>query len=134
MGVLTRVVRDFEVTSPVAPPATWSFAELSRCLRSSLVPTTLTTALALLIIVAVRIPFSWLVERSGLGNQSSSDIVGAEVVATMVVEALSIVAFARVARALAVYPSVIAMERSSGLAALRRSIALTRPCREVSAR
>ena len=133
MGLFTRLVRDFELTSRVAPPATSSLGDVLRCLRGSLLPTTLTTALALLIIVGVRIPFTWLAQQAGLGTPGSADIVGVDVVATMVVETLSIVAFARIARGLAVYPSVIAMERCSGLAALRRSIALTRPCRKVSA-
>ena len=132
MGLITRLVLDFEATSNGARPASPSLGDVLRCLRSSLVPTALTTALALLIIIAIRIPFTWIVRRSGLEIEGFPDMVGAEVGTAMVVETLSITAFARVARALAVYPSVIAVERCSGLAALRRSVALTGPCRAVS--
>jgi serine/threonine protein kinase len=133
MGLFTRYIRDREAppgTSSRAPPTT---ADVLRCLRSSLVPTLLTTALALAIIVAIRAPFNWLLGLTGFVSEGATDIAGAEVVAAMVLETLTALAFARVARGLAVYPSVVAMESCGGVAALRRSAALTRPCRAVSA-
>ncbi len=132
MGLATRLVLAIE-QEPLGPPrVALSVSEVLRCLRSSLVPTLLTTALALVIIIAIRVPFDWITRRAGLVIEGVADPASGEVVITLVLEMMTLAAFSRVARALAVYPSVVATERCGGLAALRRSIALTRPCRSTS--
>jgi serine/threonine protein kinase len=132
MGLATQLVLDLEA-APLGPRrAPPSPSQVLRCLRSSLVPTLLTTALALVIIIAIRIPFDWLTRRTGLVIDSPTDPASGEVVVTLVLELMTLSAFSRGARALAVYPSVVAMECRGGLDALRRSIALTRPCRSTA--
>jgi serine/threonine protein kinase len=128
-GLVTLLVRDLEVAphGPRRPPP--SVAEVLRCLRGSLLPTLLTTALALAIILLIRTPLDWLAVRAGLFSPSSSDLDGVEVLAATAMEALTILAFVRVMRGFAVYSSVVAMERCGGIAALRRSLDLTRSCR-----
>ena len=129
MGLVTLLVRDLEAAphGPRRPPP--STAEVLRCLRSSFVPTLLTTGLALVLILLLRTPLDRLAVRAGLFSPSSSDQVGVEVLVAMAIEALTILAFVRVMRGFAVYSSVVAMERCGGLAALRRSAELTRSCR-----
>jgi serine/threonine protein kinase len=129
VGLVTPLVRDL-VTAPHGPPRPApSTAEVFRCLRSSFVPTSLITIVALGIIVGVRVPLEWLSERAGLFSESSSDQVGVDAIISMAIEVVTLVVLVRVMRGFAVYSSVVAMERRGGIGALRRSADLTRSCR-----
>jgi hypothetical protein len=128
-GLITLLVRDLEVAphGPRRPPPTTN--EVFRCLRRSLVPTLVTTSLVLAILFALRLPLEWLSTRAGLFSESEPDQGGVDVVVSVVIEALTILAFVRILRGFAVYASVVAMEGRGGLDALRRSVDLTRSCR-----
>lgn len=134
MGLVTLLVRDLEAAPRGPRPDPPSFTDVLRGLRGSLVPTLLMTALLLVVAVALRAPIAWLTSHAGVLSSSAADIPGVEVVVSMVSETLTLFVFVRVARGFAVYPSVVALEHLGGLAALRRSLALTRPCRDVAAR
>lgn len=134
MGLVTLLVRDLEAAPRGAQRAPPRLAEILRCLRSSFVPTVMTTGLMLAIAVGVRAPFAWLMARVGVLFQSSTETPGMEVMMTILSEILTLFALVGVASGFAVYTSVVAMEHRSGIAALRRSAELTRPCRGVAAR
>ena len=134
MGLVTLLVRDLEAAPrgphPAPPPA----GEVLRCLRRSIVPSLLMTGLLLVIADALRRPLEWLAGHAVRRLPSIADMPGLDVIVPMVLETLTLFAFVRVARGFAVYPSVVAMEHRGGLAALRRSSELTRPCRTIAAR
>ena len=132
MGLFTRFVHDVETAEGSRRAAAPGAAEVLHCLRRSLVPTTLATLLGMAIIFGIRVPFDWLTGLTGLVIQGAADVTTTEVAGSMIVEMLALLAVARITRGLSVYPSVVAMESCGGLAALRRSLALTRPCRGVS--
>ena len=131
-GLVTLLVRDVEVAphGPRRPPP--SAAEVLRCLRRSLIPTLLTTLMALAVLVAVRLPLELLAARAGLVKESASDRTGVDVVVvvSIAIEAMTILAFVRATRGFAVYASVVVMEGRRGLVALRRSAELTRSARK----
>jgi serine/threonine protein kinase len=132
MGLFTPQVHELEATTPLPRRPVPSLAGVLGAVRRSLAPTALTTALSLGLVIAVRLPLEWLDAKVTTSSGGSADMLGAAVLTSTAIEVLTIFVFARVMGGLAVYPSVVMMERLGGLAALRRSLALTRPCRLVA--
>ncbi len=132
-GMSTLMVLDLERAGRGSRRALPTFAEILRNVRCSLLPTALATGLAVTLMGALRMPLEWLVARAGLNSDGTADISGAQVITQALIETLTIFAFVRATCGLSVYPSVVAMEGGSGLEALRRAVALTRPCRAIAA-
>ncbi|MEP7126763.1 MAG: serine/threonine-protein kinase, partial [Byssovorax sp.] len=129
LGLVTPLVRDLEAAPHGARRPPPRSAEVFRCLRSSFVPTLLTSAAAFAILLGVRAPLEWLSARVGLFSEVSADQAGVDVVVSVAIEVVTVFVLVRVMRRFAVYPSVVVMEQRGGLAALRRSATLTGSCR-----
>ena len=133
MGLFTPLVQELERAPRKAPRALPSVAEILRNLRGSWIPATVTTGLAVTLMVALRLLLEGLAKRGGLDVNGTRDLEGVKVITTALIETLGIVAFVFVMRGFSVYPSVVAMERRGGFSALSRARALTQPCRSIAA-